>query len=425
MHESIDSPQIEIGGRPRRWRRLLWLLLLPVAAALLLWWFSTRAATYRLADSFRITDIILVPAETGFLVRDGARFTLHDWNGGRKWSVTLLQSEPDDRPGRRLEQGAACALSPDGHFFAAATVLDRAIRVQTWRDGRGAGDCMIGIADPRSRLLLLKVLDNGRVFLWFPAPGAPLATAAMPAYVIEGNYLAGKGTFPPQTILAPDGSAIASLKESAFDYAEVAVDAGTISLRNGYTGADSLGGMGLTAGFVFDSAMFAAGAVLAENGAVYGPAGRQSPPGDLRHQGMAPGGRYTLQYTAAGGRAYSPVTGDAWAFPVTDRLLGGDATPDGQYALAWCASRPNEQLREFLRGNPFMTRFIGDGSADYMVLYQRPGRRVAIWRSQFRRSPESRDIIEQWWFPSPDGRTLAMTIRTANSLRCFVFRHSR
>jgi len=70
MSDSNDSPPVETGPpavKRRPSRRWLWL---PAAVALLLvGWFSWRVPQYRLVGSYWTSDVLLIPAESGFLTR--------------------------------------------------------------------------------------------------------------------------------------------------------------------------------------------------------------------------------------------------------------------------------------------------------------------------------------------------------------------
>jgi hypothetical protein len=399
----------------RRSRRWLWL---PAAVALLLcWWFFGRTPHYRLIGTFVTNDELLIPAESGFLTRNSAdSFVLRDWRDGHpRWSVTVRHPQLFGRMPRMSPGfGSAYSLSPDGHVFAAATVVNGMLHVDIWRDGIAAGRVAVPLEDSPP-ILSVKALNDGRVFCW---RFAPIAIA------VEGDRVIARGAFPSQAIMAPDGSALAAPTPTGFDYAAVRVADGAITLEHRYACRDPLGWFDSMDGFLLDSSMFVDGIVLANNGAVYGPTGQVRPAdGKWRHLGMAPGGRYTLQFTDKEVRVFSPADGQAWAVTVPNENHGGDATTDGRHALAYLETRPPSWLKDSLRRYPAAERILGGISTDYLVLYRQPGRRAAVLRPRLRAWWPEVDIDNRWWFPSPDGRSVAMTASDSRSGRCFLLRY--
>jgi len=432
MPESTDFPQVNT--RPpackRFWR---WLWLPAAVALLLLWWFICRTPQYRLIGTFVTDDVLLIPANTGFLVRDSAAtFMLRDWvDGHPRWTVTVRQAQfPVGTPRMNPGFGSAYSLSPDGHVFAAATAVLDTLHMETWHDGAFAGHLTLKLDQPTPLFLFVKALNSGRVFCWhsYAARGTS-SKRVTPVIAVEGDRVIARGAFPPEARMAPDGSAIAASTTTGFTYAEVRVYGGAVTLRHPYTSQDRLTTLDGWDGFVLESSLFADGIVLAENGAIYGPSGRLHPPaGRWRHQGMDPGGRYTLQFASDRIRLFSPVTWDAWTFSVPDHSNGGDATADGRHVLAWLETRPSKgfqaKLQQFLQDYPAAERLFGGLSTDYLALYQRPGRRVAILRPRLRAWwPEAPTIENRWWFPSPDGRSVAMTASGPRDGRCFLLRY--
>jgi len=308
--------------------------------------------------------------------------------------------------------GSSFSLSPDGHILAAATLIDKNLHLNVWRDGAVAGHVVLPFAGPRP-VPMVKALDGGRVFCWF----------ASAAVAVEGEQIIARGKFPAKALMAPDGSAIAAPTPNGFDYAAVRVDGGAIKLEHRYSSSSSLGLFAVTDGFMMDSAMFAGGIVLADNGAVYGPSGVIRPGGEWRHLGMAPGGRHTLQFTGQQVRVFSPAGGEAWTVAVPNRNLGGDATADGRHALAYLEVSPPAGMMDFIRKYPAAERLLGGIVTDYQVLYRQPGKRVAILRPRLNAWWPDTEIDNRWWFPSPDGRSVAMTASAVEGARCFLLRY--
>ena len=426
MSESTDSPQVnhppQTKGR-RRSRRWLWL---PAAVVLLLLgWKAWYVPYYRLIGTYTTHDVLLIPAETGFLTRESeTTFALRDWRDGhRRWAVTVRQPQVRGRgPSGDLVFGSGYSLSHDGHVFAAATVQQRVLHLETWRDGAATGHVTLPL-EQTPPILFVRALDSGRVFCWhsFYVRGI-FGGRTMPVIAVEDGRIIGRGSFPPNTLMAPDGSAVASSTSTGFTYSEPQVVGGAITLHNSYTANDTLDFPDGRGGFVLDSTMFAGGAVLAANGAVYGRKGRVRAPVRRQHQGAAPGGRYTLEYAGREVWSFSPVSGKAWSVSVPSINLGGDATADGRHVLAYLQPRmPNIFDRSTRRA---AARLIGGSLSDYLMLYDNAGRRRAVLRPKLRAWwPDAGAVETRWWFPSPDGRTVAMTAANGVEGRCFLLRY--
>jgi hypothetical protein len=110
------------------------------------------------------------------------------------------------------------------------------------------------------------------------------------------------------------------------------------------------------------------------------------------HEEIAPGGRYTLQHQNNHVRIFAPAESASWEFSVRDNVSGGDATQDGRHALVWCGIQPSQALYKLMRQAPYLERIIGEPAFGYLMLYEYPGRCVAIWRPK----------LHTWW-PQMDG----------------------
>ncbi|MHB9106763.1 MAG: hypothetical protein ACYDCO_06885 [Armatimonadota bacterium] len=423
MPESTDSPQVNL--LPRNMRHLRWLWLPVALALLLLAWNAWRVPHYRLVGAFKTNDVLLVPAETGFLTREpDTTFVLRDWQDGhRRWAVTVRQPQLTRTvtPGN-LGFGSGYSLSHDGHVFAAATVQGNTLHIDTWRDGAAAGHVTVSLQQTPP-ILFVRALNSGRVFCWYAAVSRRASPRRdTPVYAVENGRMIARGSFPPETLMAPDGSAIASSSAAGFTYAEMQVANGAITLRNQYTASDHLNYADGWGGFVLDDTMFADGVVMAANGAVYGRKGRVRPPVTWRHQGIAPGGRYTLEYAGKETRSYSPVTGKAWSVTVPNINQGGDVTADGRHVLAYLQPRMPDIFDRFTRRAA--ARLIGGSLSDYLMLYDDAGRRLAVLRPKLHAWWPDAGVVEtRWWFPSPDGRSVAMTAVNGTEGRCFLLRY--
>jgi hypothetical protein len=147
------------------------------------------------------------------------------------------------------------------------------------------------------------------------------------------------------------------------------------------------------------------------------------------YHSMSPGGEYTWQSSGNQVRVLSPANGVTWEFIVPDEILDGFVTMDGNHAVLKLKRDSSEFLENSLAEHPFIARFTGTLSGEYIALYRKPGYRVAIWRSHISSwwptAFNNNRLMDHFWFPSPDGRSFAMTIHSMEGSRCFLFRYGR
>ncbi len=171
---------------------------------------------------------------------------------------------------------------------------------------------------------------------------------------------------------------------------------------------------------VFDANLCSKGIVLANTGAEYAQTGKRANTTGWQHETIAPGGMFTVEHQHNLVRVYSPVTGQSWAFAAPGELLGGDATSDGQYALAWYRKRLGNNLRRMLARVPQIAPFF---SHDVLALYQRPGHLRAELPIDIHAWWNQATAPENWWeYPSPDGHAVAFNIAGSPGCTCLLFR---
>jgi hypothetical protein len=163
--------------------------------------------------------------------------------------------------------------------------------------------------------------------------------------------------------------------------------------------------------------------VLAKNGVLYRHGQRQPPTECWELSTIAPDGRHALLFRNNRSRIFCPQTGDAWEYSVPGENMGGDSTLDGRYALAWTKINLPMQVRQLLTGNPSLERLSSGAERTYLSLYERPGRLRARLLMRVQSWYGNRGIPDEWWwFPSPDGHAIALTIAGSNGCRCLLFR---
>lgn len=428
MTESAGSRLDNPGKQRARWWQ--WLLL-PALALVLCWWYFGRIGSYHLVMSFPTQAVTLIPAQTGFLTHDSAdSFVLRDWSGKQRWSVkTPLPMFSQGQAGNRMGFGSTYALSPDGHVFAAVTVMSQAMQAQVWRDGQAESHLQIPVHGMPPRILFARVLNSGRLFTWYTSgnqrrPLQILSPQATPVWVIEKDQVIATGSLLSHSLIAADGGMLLWQAQNNLTAADLRVSGSQIVLHNRFTIRDSDGLDISVSGFQHDIAMFDGGTLLSSRGAVYHHGILQHAMDGWEHEEIAPGGQFTLQHRENHVRILSPADEKSWEFTVRNTVMGGDATQDGRHAFVWCGSESSESLGELFRRSPYLERFIGEPSFGYLMLYQYPGRRVAIFRQRLNYWwPGAAAAEQEVWYPSPDGRTIAMTIATRSGCRCFLFKY--
>ena len=425
----VNDPSLLL-ARPGKSRYLpprgVLMTLATVALLLLLagcWW-HWHIPTYRLCGRYPAVDYTLLGCTSGFWMHESPRtFVLRDWNGKERWRANLAQTKISGQRatprvltnfGYRTQSPLSYAASSDGRVFAAAMPAGTQTRVQIWRDGALTGDLLLPAPVNPVPQRWVHALDNGRVFVWDNAPEWPVT-------VIDNGRIVARGHFPAWGLISSDGRTVVSPFGNGFTYADLTVRDGVVRVTPRYHGADPLAVLRMP-DLTLDNSSFINGYVLSSDGAVYNHAGRVSPATTWQHETVAPGRRYTLQHIGAASRVYSPLTGDTWSFFVHGENKGGDAIADGRYALAYCTTRIPPDLLKLLQAVPGMEETFTRMSLDYLALYERPGRLRAVLRlDRINLRPSLLRIDDYWWYPSPDGRTIAMTI-TGNASECLVFR---
>ncbi len=409
-----------IEATSRRWfrrRHLLWWGVVLAAALLAGWWWCTRVPSFRLDRYFATHDILLLASTTGFMVRSGAlTYNFYDWTGVRRWQVTAATSVFPQ--GGSPTDGTAFSLSPNGHFFAATSITHQQLRVQSWHDGVPRDDIILPTAHFPSQRTRVHALDNGTIFAWLPWH------ERTPAFAVRDARVIARGAFLPYGVLSSDGiTLVARDATGGFTYATVTIRDGAIRLTNRYHASDTVTTQSLISGYVANYGVYNNGVVLTDNGARYTSAGRIAFSSEWRQQTMAPGGMYTLQSTAHLSRVYSPVTGDTWSFRVPDINLGGDATSDGRFALAWASVKLPDSLADLVQRLSLLGPLSTPLAREYLALYERPGTLRAMLHINHKAWwPEAHSVDGSWWYPAPDGRTIVFTLSINERARCLVFR---
>lgn len=393
--------------RPVNWRRVWTVSLCMLGAALLCYgsWYCLQPRHYHLVTHGRDNDAALLPSRQGFLLREyGSMFVLRDWQRGEVcWRAVV--STPSDAL-------VHYSLSPSGRYFSALTSWPTQAHVQLWDNGKRIGDTALA---PLSRASV-KVLDDGRVFVWSAARGADAFLLQQGQIIARGRLL--DGLF---TAIAPDGSAMLSLHGGIqVAYGAISVQHGQLALTNQRMLVDQVTFWQLH-GTVLDASLFNRGVVLANSGAVYDAGGQRGTATGWQHESTAPGGLFTYEHQNAEARVYSPVTGKSWSFSVPGAQQGGDASMDGQYALAWYKPRISPNLRLLfmqapaLMHNSYLATLF---SRNVLALYERPGR----LRAELRVEHPLADLEDWWWYPSPDGHAIVFNFSGPAGSRWQLFR---
>jgi|GEM_PF-2067158 len=402
--------------KPRRRSYLpLAIIMLLVAGFIVLfsWGAGRRPKTYHRVGAFPLhmegsDDLLLgagiTPCLGGFCVREDAFvFTLRDWETGKElWQVSTAIPYADPKKAKIAWTGEFhAAVSPDGHRFAAASSDDNNLLVQTWQDGAGTGEVKIAlppllppgfIGMPSAKMLdevvdlRASITDEGRCFI---ALGWKLSPVPSQAFVIEDGAIVARYSgkeYPEQ--FAPDGSA-AML--STDKLVKVIIEGKTLRFADPVK-LPSVKGTVPGAG----------GTAVTADGGIYRLSGKPVIAKGFACDTVTTSGKYAILTRGQLTRAIDLHTGDSWEVTVPQKNEGGDATEDGKHILATFISEPG--------GLTGMLRNAVGAQNYFVVLYERPDRQRA-WMRLDRLRPFS-------WWPSPDGRSLALT----TSDECLLYR---
>lgn len=395
MLDSRNS--LDVPAPPAR-RFPWWLLGLLLLAALVGVWLLMQPKSYHYVASYKAYDRTLAPCTSGFLLRESLNtFVLRDWHGHERWRVTSAKPVPIKNV--EEEYYLNYYVSPNGHIFAVIAANGQRMSMQVWQDGRKTTEIHTK-ADADVFSPNVRPLDDGRVFAWYRTVRAGRKTIFM--LIRQGRIIARDSARIINFHMSPDGTVVAG-NSLGTSYASLRVEKDSIVLGKPQKTAGSLqmesrpihGG---------ESALFAEVYVLATDGTVHGPKGLVSASKGWEHDTIAPGGRYTLEQRGEQSRVFSPKTGMSWSFTVKGENYGGDATPDGRFALAYF--RPGEAAwAKQVRKVPWLNEHVSTDNGQVIALYERPGRLRAVvpkkeidrwWNNSF----------ETWWYPGDNGRAV-------------------
>ena len=131
----------------------------------------------------------LNPHTTGFFTQpDAHTYALRDWDGVLRWRVTPVAFPIS--PAVTVNPVRDIACSPDGRFFACATVLGPTLLVEIWREGTPIGRHTLPLS-PKVVLerLIVQSTNAGRIVLRFKY--SPKITAEM--IVLQGQSVLARG----------------------------------------------------------------------------------------------------------------------------------------------------------------------------------------------------------------------------------------
>ena len=313
-----------------------------------------------------------------------------------------------------LNGGAAVsrhvAVSPSGRFFTAVSLDAAAPQVHLWDSGKPLFMYALPHGIPEN--CHVKVMDDSRIFLW------PSVASQYPALLLEQGRISARGQLLEggRSVLAPDGTAMIAAHRGTFDYGTVTSKDGQLGLANRYTAAGEIS-VTAGAGYTVDAAAFAQGRVMTDNGTVYDQHGVSVHHRNWWHNTLAPGGFYTFELQGKRALIFSPVTRARWSFATPGRVWGGDATATGHYALAWFTPDAPDALQPW---HNVMLPFNPNSSV--LALYEKPGHLRAMLRVEIEKWWPQPLPPEEWWYPSPDGHSIAFNIASGNVSQCLLFR---
>ena len=403
---SNDEEPAEHPPWPINWRLIGKISLLVISLLLLLLAirYLTRPPTFYRVKTFVGSDIALFPARQGFLLREKENvFVLHDWKRGDEcWRVFI--DVPSFTP-------ITYSLAPDGNYFAALTVILTQIHLLLWQNGKLISDTALA---PMYRAHL-KVMDDGRAFVW---SSTPLTDALL---LQKGKVIArGRLLDEHYSAISPDGSSmLAFTHNTGFEYGLITVKNRELALTKQNAVQDPCT-LRQFEGYILDINLFNNGVLLANTGTVFDSAGQRGNTTGWQHESIAPGGVFAYEHRNTHARVFSPVTGDSWTFTVPEQQNVGDATMNGRYALVYYHRSPPKQLRMLFNALPVLAPLY---KQEMLALYERPGRLRAELSLDIKTWWAKRsEPWEWWWYPSPDGHAIAFNIADRSTSKCLLFR---
>jgi len=395
-------------------------------------WWQSQPKSYRLIASSDTAAVTLIPCKDGYLTQEKSAWVLRAWETGKeRWRVK--------RPAYHLPTGTneVWSIGQQGDVFALITPTKDGAVLRCWKNGQptftqrfSAWRASLRVLNPDSRpgvrdladSLRARVLNDGRVIAWAEQP------PRCPAAVVRGGSLIARGTLPfrkgHSTFVAPDGQFAAVTNGVATVYAPLAITDGQL------TAAETrIAGCNFTNGktppYYEEADLLAAGQGLTESGAIFDASGPK-PSDGWEADTVTPGGVYLLQTKGPRSRVYAPSTGEQWSYYAGEDNRGGDATMDGRYALSYFTpdfAPQAARLLQWLSRIPGVGEALPDPYTGHAGLYERPGRLRALLRIDLERWWPGHDVGSYWWFPSPDGRAIAINLESyGGGARCLLFR---
>lgn len=424
--------------RITRRKRLLIILVLAFGIYGVWWWWQPR--NYHLVRKIAVTAydphyFTFTPTMAGFLLRENeCHFTMYDWEGKERWRVVAEMPQftgwpknsspaPGEYDGRRM-WGTTAAASPNGHYLASLTFQGITARLRIWQDGKltGTHELPIPLDDfgkqcaggqELDAFYRLYTLDDGRVFCW------PFLDHPAEVRMFAGDRVVAVGTFPAQSKMCWDGSALVSMPKNVrqFSYFTLKIAREKVVPAYRYTVNTSVATYA-SCGGISRSALFGKGMVLGSDGIVCTASG----PTTKMYQGyqnlIGTFGWPSLVNITQNGSVgiHATVIQRGWALPGNN----GYATPDGRFAVTCELARYPKLLDPVFTIVKQSLPGINTSRVREIRLYEKPGTIRAKLRLSRVKIPlawqQWHDIDDQpirwqdysiaYFYPSPDGHTL-------------------
>jgi len=408
-------------SRPRR--RWWWgvALLLVLAIAGWLWWQRTRpmvlVAHVPLGKGPTRTQI----TQAGLLVQGADTITLIGWDGKERWKVRRVPV--------RLESYSPWALSPDGRHLVVARTDGRRVILTQWCDGRPAGEVRI---DTPARIFKLTATNDGRSWLLKDVRHGCQLWVVTGTHIASGSYTPPVPTQPDirygyYTRLAADGSTVLLGRFGVDDFLAVDVRGDQVVLTPRYS---------LQGQFAFNCALLPGGWAQLQDGSLYSPTGCVHGPDTWHCQGMNTDTLPMLQESIPGQRVrvFDPQH-STWEVPCAGMREIGNCSADGRRALVLDNGKPTRSnvIAYAFFHLPLVSKlYPASANTDHLVVYERPGRRLARLPVQLKRAParaiaalltsyhlalngQQYQLPYQLWALSPDGTRVGILAENLSS----------
>ena len=357
--------------------RVAWRCVLLIVLLVCGWWWATRLQ-FREIGNYPMASFRHVYLQTGMIFHEkDTTFCLRDWQGHTQWRVRT--ATPFFSPGSKHDpwgEGFAIDASDIKETFACVSAAGARLRYQCWQHGIPVADCYLNSLSALCPHLLL--VNSHLALFWQVSNAAPQHHHNL--LLLDGNREIGSGRLPSNAILLQKGVTLYAVlpNETDFYYLKMTLHDGRIGWQCCYRGTDKLTVLHQHSGSADEDhyiAHFSDGYILADNGAIYNPAGRVRGPSNWEHEIGDEGDRYAFEFQDNRVRINAVSRQDCWYLTPLGRSEGGGVSEDGRFISVHYWPRTNYTIYTAIHEYLPALNWLVEGSMNrvYFAYYERPG----------------------------------------------------